>query len=146
MKSFIISGANELARSDNVTELRKHLPGARMLEAIYPSLTRVPFLPAIIEASKIKTGKSLLPAEIGCLLSHRKAWQQIIQMDITDNEHCLILESDSTINNLSLLKDFFEIQLSNKSIYGFQTVGFFIDIGIPEDFERAQHVLPNLTL
>lgn len=46
----------------------------------------------------------------------------------------------------SIEKDFFEIQLSNKSIYGFQTDGFFIDIGIPEDFERAQHVLPNLTL
>lgn len=115
MKSFIISGANELARTDNVTELRKQLPDARMLEAIYPSLTRVPFLPALIEASKIKTGKSLLPAEIGCLLSHRKAWQQIIQMDITDNEHCLILESDSTINNLSLLKDFFEIHNQSSS-------------------------------
>jgi len=106
--SFIISGSNELARIANVTELRKQLPDARMFEAIYPSLTRVPFLPALIEASKLKTGKSLLPAEIGCLLSHRNVWQQIIQMDIPDKEHCLILESDSTISNLSVLNDFFE--------------------------------------
>jgi GR25 family glycosyltransferase involved in LPS biosynthesis len=105
--SFIISGSSELARATNITNLRKQLPGATLFEAIYPSLTRVPFLPALIEASKIKTGKSLLPAEIGCLLSHRKVWQQIIQMDIADNQHCLILESDSTINNLSLLNDFF---------------------------------------
>jgi GR25 family glycosyltransferase involved in LPS biosynthesis len=113
--SFIISGSSELARATNIKNLRRQLPGATLFEAIYPSLTRVPFLPALIEASKIKTGKSLLPAEIGCLLSHRKVWQQIIQMDIADNQHCLILESDSTINNLSLLNDFFDTHYPSSS-------------------------------
>ena len=46
----------------------------------------------------------------------------------------------------SIESDFFETQISTNSIYGFETKGFFIDIGIPEDFERAQELLPKLAL
>lgn len=41
--------------------------------------------------------------------------------------------------NFSIEKDFFEKQLFKQSIMGFEFDGYFIDIGIPEDYERAQH-------
>ena len=41
--------------------------------------------------------------------------------------------------NFSIEKDFFETQLTNLSIYGFEFSGYFIDIGIPEDYLKAQH-------
>lgn len=44
----------------------------------------------------------------------------------------------------SIEKDFFELQLFTKAIFGFMTNGFFIDIGVPEDFEKAQLLLPNI--
>lgn len=33
--------------------------------------------------------------------------------------------------------------LLGKGIYGFETGGYFIDIGIPQDYQRAQHELPR---
>ncbi|MDE3255174.1 MAG: nucleotidyltransferase family protein [Bacteroidota bacterium] len=54
------------------------------------------------------------------------------------------LENAPSSEVFSVEKDFFELQLFNKAIYGFKTDGFFIDIGIPEDFEKAQQLLPNL--
>ena len=44
----------------------------------------------------------------------------------------------------SIESDFFETQISTNLIYGFETKGFFIDIGVPEDFEKAQILLPNI--
>jgi D-glycero-alpha-D-manno-heptose 1-phosphate guanylyltransferase len=38
----------------------------------------------------------------------------------------------------SIEKDFFEKKLKQLSIFGYQFDGYFIDIGIPEDFEKAQ--------
>lgn len=38
----------------------------------------------------------------------------------------------------SIEKDFFEPQVSSGRLFGFQTDGYFIDIGIPEDYARAQ--------
>ena len=38
----------------------------------------------------------------------------------------------------SLEHDFFEKYITSKNIYGFIEEGYFIDIGIPEDYERAQ--------
>jgi GR25 family glycosyltransferase involved in LPS biosynthesis len=107
LKSFIISAASETARAANINLLRNQLPDAIMVEAVYPSITKVPFLHQLIKLSQQRTGKALLPAEIGCLLSHRKVWQKIIRMDLADAEHCLILESDSTINDLALLNELF---------------------------------------
>jgi len=43
--------------------------------------------------------------------------------------------------NFSIEKDFFEKQLFRQHISGFEFDGYFIDIGIPEDYERAQHEL-----
>lgn len=38
----------------------------------------------------------------------------------------------------SIEKDFFETRLSTITLCGFEHDGYFIDIGIPEDYERAQ--------
>ncbi len=107
MRSFIISAAIETARAANIIQLQKQLPDTILVEAVYPSFTRVPFIQQLIDCSKIRTGQALLPAEIGCLLSHRKVWQIIIKMDLANDEQCLILESDSFINDIELVKALF---------------------------------------
>lgn len=43
--------------------------------------------------------------------------------------------------NFSIEKDFFEKQLQTIQIKGFEFEGYFIDIGIPEDYTKAQHDL-----
>ena len=44
----------------------------------------------------------------------------------------------------SFEKDFLERHAGDKTIYGHPDDGYFIDIGIPEDYERAQKELPLL--
>ena len=39
----------------------------------------------------------------------------------------------------SVEKDFFEKKINELNIFGFTYDGYFIDIGIPADFEKAQH-------
>ena len=41
--------------------------------------------------------------------------------------------------NFSIEKDFFETQLNNFNILGFEFDNYFIDIGIPEDYNKAQN-------
>ena len=41
--------------------------------------------------------------------------------------------------SFSIEKDFFEKQFKSQVIKGFEFNGYFIDIGIPEDFTKAQH-------
>jgi D-glycero-alpha-D-manno-heptose 1-phosphate guanylyltransferase len=45
---------------------------------------------------------------------------------------------------MSLELDLFPRYLGN-ALYGFPTDGFFIDIGIPEDYEKAQTLLPAIS-
>lgn len=49
------------------------------------------------------------------------------------------LENTPANKNFSIEKDFFETQLTNLAIYGFEFNGYFIDIGIPHDYLKAQH-------
>ena len=51
----------------------------------------------------------------------------------------LYLQKTPSATNFSSEKDFFEKQLSNSLISGFEFEGYFIDIGIPEDYLKAQH-------
>lgn len=44
-------------------------------------------------------------------------------------------------DKFSIEKDFILPQLANLKFYGFRSNGYFIDIGIPEDYERAQKEL-----
>lgn len=47
-------------------------------------------------------------------------------------------ELDGYPEKFSLEKDFFEKQVSSSTLSGYISNGYFIDIGIPEDYERAQ--------
>ena len=106
LKSYLIYSKIEIARQENVARLQMELPGLQLVEAIYPSKQKVPFLQAAISLSKVRTGYALLPGEIGCLLSHRLVWQQIVKSANNDKEHYLILESDSYIKDFEMLKNF----------------------------------------
>jgi D-glycero-alpha-D-manno-heptose 1-phosphate guanylyltransferase len=50
----------------------------------------------------------------------------------------LYLKNTPAENNFSIEKDFFEKQLNNLVIKGFEFNGYFIDIGVPEDYTKAQ--------
>lgn len=46
--------------------------------------------------------------------------------------------------SFSLERDYLVPQASNRRLAAFETTGFFLDIGIPEDLDRAQTELKNL--
>ncbi len=50
-----------------------------------------------------------------------------------------ILHSLNLPEKFSLEKDLFEKQVTSISLYGFPFSQYFIDIGIPDDYARAQH-------
>ncbi len=51
----------------------------------------------------------------------------------------LYLKSTKPNEAFSIEKDFFEKQLHTQVINGFEFKGYFLDIGIPEDYMKAQH-------
>lgn len=51
----------------------------------------------------------------------------------------LFLQNTKSNINFSIEKDFFEINLKQLNINGFEFNDYFIDIGIPEDYTKAQH-------
>ena len=53
-------------------------------------------------------------------------------------EKNIYLKNTPPESNFSIEKDFFEKQLNSISIYGFEFKGYFIDIGIPEDYVKSQ--------
>lgn len=53
------------------------------------------------------------------------------------NTNCFIKENLPEV--FSIEKDFFEKQIENFKIRGFVSSAYFIDIGIPDDYKRAQH-------
>ena len=54
------------------------------------------------------------------------------------NKNNFIKHTPAT-KNFSIEKDFFETKINNQTIFGFEFNGYFIDIGIPEDYLKAQH-------
>lgn len=51
----------------------------------------------------------------------------------------LYLQATPSSTNFSIEKDFFEKQLNTFLLSGFEFEGYFIDIGIPEDYLKAQN-------
>ncbi len=51
----------------------------------------------------------------------------------------LFLNNTPSTTNFSIEKDFFETQLQYLTIKGFECNHYFIDIGIPQDYQKAQH-------
>jgi hypothetical protein len=101
-RAFVLFGEHETERKAHVEAMRSVLSGLELVEPVFPSRVHVPFLEALIEKSRARTGKALLPTEIGVILSHRKVWS-LIASENTD-DHFLVLESDSRILKPELLQ------------------------------------------
>ena len=101
-RAFVLFADHETERKGHVEAMRSALPALEVVEPVFPSRVHVPFLEALIEKSRERTGKALLPTELGVILSHRKVWKQIARE--SSLEHFLILESDSRIMTPELLK------------------------------------------
>jgi len=97
MLVYLISSMNENERISHIAYLEKICPKLEKIEAIYPSKIHIPFYNNIKKISKQRTEMALSDGAIGCLLSHRKTWNTFLNQQQTD--HCLILESDSKIEN-----------------------------------------------
>ena len=108
IKAYILHSAFEQDRMARVEALRNQFKYFTVSESIYPSNTRIPFLKAIIEKSKERTGQALMATEVACLLGHRRILRQIIKAATNNEEHFLVLESDSKILDFSLLEAYFE--------------------------------------
>lgn len=101
-RAFVLFADHETERKAHVEAMRSALPALEVVEPVFPSRVHVPFIEALIEKSYSRTGKGLLPTEIGVILSHRKVWRMIAQED--SQEHFLVLESDSRILKPELLQ------------------------------------------
>lgn len=101
-RAFVLYADHETERKGHVEAMRMVLPSLEVVEPVFPSRINVPFLESLIEKSYARTGKALLPTEIGVILSHRKVWSQIARE--SSEGHFLVLESDSRILKPELLK------------------------------------------
>lgn len=114
---FLVSAVHETARKTFVDVLRKEFPNLEQVDAIYPSRTRVPFLQQLKECSKQRTGRSLKEGEIGLILTNRQIWRKILRLASSDEEHFLVLESDSKICSPLLLQQHFHALSSSYDIF-----------------------------
>lgn len=101
---YIVCSAREIDRLENIQRLKAQLPLLEMEEAIYPSYTNVPFKTRLLDLSFVRTGYRLKEGELGCLLSHRKVWRKIVNSDADATTLFLVLESDSCIQDLTILQ------------------------------------------
>jgi GR25 family glycosyltransferase involved in LPS biosynthesis len=101
-RAFVLFAEQETERKAHVEEMQAVVTTLEVIEPIFPAHLHVPFLDALIEKSRVRTGNALLPTEIGVILSHRKLWRMIAQED--SQKHFLILESDSRILQPEFLK------------------------------------------
>ena len=112
MLTYLVSSKDELERIKHIEELQNLFPGVVSIEAIYPKKTRIPLYSQIKSISKARTGSALSDGALGCLLSHRVIWRHFLNQK--EQDFCLILESDSQIDNLTIIKSH---QLSIKAQY-----------------------------
>ena len=103
ISTYIIHSKHEPERGKQVAELQTQFPDSKIIEAIFPKYQHVPFIDKLVHKSQERTGKALLKSEIGVILSHRKAWQEIVKQKDDSKTHYLILESDSKIYDLEAI-------------------------------------------
>ena len=101
--TYILYAERETERAASIEGLKNVFTNFTIIPSVYPKFTHVPFLESLVQKSKERTGESLQPSEIGCLLGHRKIWQEIVRKAENDKDHYLVMESDSKINDLKLL-------------------------------------------
>jgi GR25 family glycosyltransferase involved in LPS biosynthesis len=114
---YMLYSKREQARLPQVKLIQDAIEHIELVEAVYPKNTHVPFLDKMIQLSKLRTGRALLTNEIGVLLGHRIIWKRIVKSALSDDEHFLIFESDSKINDLVLLKSNFDRYTSNYDLF-----------------------------
>ena len=102
-RAFVLFADHETERKAHVEAMQSAVPNLEVMEPVFPSRVNVPFVESLIEKSRARTGKALLPTEIGVILSHRKVWS-LIAREKSKKEHYLVLESDSRILKPELLK------------------------------------------
>lgn len=107
IQGFIITADHEKARTENVQSLLKQLPGMKKARAIYPDLDRVPFCDQLLSQSQSRSGRPFMKGELGVLLSNRRIWMELQQHN-QEQEHFLILESDSHLNDPIFLQEKFQ--------------------------------------
>lgn len=117
IKTYILYSKQELDRLENINLLKENIKGIVEVDAVFPKYVNVPFLDKLIQKSKERTGKALNANEIGCLLGHRKIWQSLLKREAGENEHFLIMESDSIINNYGILENNFSKYSSNYDLF-----------------------------
>jgi GR25 family glycosyltransferase involved in LPS biosynthesis len=108
INTYILYSPLEKDRTARVEAMRQKFKQFTISESIYPNNTHIPFLKAIIEKSKERTGKALMATEVACLLGHRRILRQIVKAATNNEEHFLVLESDSKILDFSLLETYFQ--------------------------------------
>ena len=101
--AYILYGQNEYARQAQVDLIKQALPHAVLVDPIFPSRQKVPFIKDLIQNALNRSGYQLMPSEIGVFMSHRSIWKKILQEGRQD-QHFLVLESDSKINAIHLIK------------------------------------------
>lgn len=57
----------------------------------------------------------------------------------------LFLNKTETVKPFSIEKDFFESRINELNLMGFEYEGYFIDIGVPEDYKKAQDDFKEFT-
>jgi GR25 family glycosyltransferase involved in LPS biosynthesis len=107
LRGFVITSPREEARAANVNLILRQLPSVKMTSAIYPAFEKVPLAQKILATSRARSGRTFLPGELGILLTNRRIWMEI-QHHSNEDEHFLIMESDSQLNNTELLVKEFE--------------------------------------
>jgi D-glycero-alpha-D-manno-heptose 1-phosphate guanylyltransferase len=91
----------------------------------------------------IKTGEQ--QRILSFLEKNGKAEPGLINGGVYLLEKGLFLQHTPADKNFSIETDFFERQLDRLVIKGFEFKGYFIDIGIPEDYLKAQHDFKGFT-
>lgn len=117
IKAFVIVGVHENNRLAHIEKLKKQLLGLQRVDAIFPSRQKVPFINKLIKLSKSRTGKALNHGEIGVILSNRLVWREIVKNATSDEQHFLILESDSVINDLMMLHQLYSEVEANYDLF-----------------------------
>jgi GR25 family glycosyltransferase involved in LPS biosynthesis len=107
LRGYVITSELETQRAPFVKELMEQLPGIQQAKAIYPTQEHVPFLNRLKENARTRFFRPFMDGEIGILLSNRRIWKEIVRTNGPEQEHFLILESDSVVNDPAVLKQLF---------------------------------------
>jgi GR25 family glycosyltransferase involved in LPS biosynthesis len=136
--AFIIYGQNEHARQAQVNLIQKALPDSVLIDPIFPSRQKVPFINDLIQNAFKRSGYQLLPSEIGVFMSHRSIWKKIVQSN-NPHQHYLVLESDSKINDIQLIQQAMPIVEAGYDLFFFGAWNNHVSIKRSSSITHTNH-------